>query len=36
MVGDLVLIGLVLRLFLAAVNRRRRTTEPGSSSGAAA
>jgi voltage-gated potassium channel len=34
MVGDLVLIGLVLRLYLAAVNRRRRATEPGSSSGA--
>ena len=36
MVGDLVLIGLVLRVFLAAVNRRRRTADPGSSSGAAA
>jgi len=35
MVGDLVLIGLVLRLFLAAVNRRRRATEPRSSSDAA-
>jgi voltage-gated potassium channel len=35
MVGDLVLIGLVLRLFLAAVNRRRRATEPGPSSDAA-
>jgi voltage-gated potassium channel len=34
MVGDLVLIGLVLRVFLAAVNRRRRATEPGASSGA--
>jgi voltage-gated potassium channel len=30
MVGDLVLIGLVLKLFLAAVDRRRRsTTDPG-------
>ena len=35
MVGDLVLIGLVLRVFLSAVNRRRRATEPGPSSGAA-
>jgi hypothetical protein len=30
MIGDLVLIGLVLKLFLAAVDRRRRaTTDPG-------
>jgi len=35
MTGDLVLIGLVLRLFVAAVDRRRRGTEPGSSPDAA-
>ena len=35
MVGDLLLIGLVLRLFLAAVNRRRRTADPDPPSGAA-